>query len=100
MKVLVLLLIVFQMGCGLKADITSLLNPAPIELAEKPPVSNSSTSSNFVISGVCAPNVESFEILQPEPAQTVKCVNGRWTASLDFTSNPDGSLEIRTDQVD
>lgn len=101
MKTLVLLLIVFfELGCSLKADLATLLNPPPIELVEKPPITNSSTSANLVISGICAANVNSFEILQPEPAQTVHCINGRWTAYLDVTSNPDGALEIRTDQKD
>ncbi len=97
---MVILLIVFEVGCGLKADIQSLLNPTPIEVLDKPPVTNSTTSSNVVISGVCMADLISFEILQPEPAQTVLCNNGRWTASLDVTGNPDGSLEVVTDQVD
>lgn len=87
-------------GCSLQAQLASLYQPSDVWLADNQTVANLNDNGEYMVSGGCEDGITYFQILSPEPQQTVQCKGGTWSATLDLTQKPDGEVKLLTDLKD
>lgn len=86
-------------GCSLTASLDSLLSaskPNPIQVESDLPTVNGGNENSYTLAGTCEDGTKDFMITQPQSI-SVTCVNGSWSAVVDFSGQPDGLVKVVTD---